>query len=64
MHKMNLTKDEKKVLSLLNDEPAEGFENFAQAYINISKQKIKKIIEKLKKLGLVEIISLKNKDDL
>lgn len=61
---MKLTLEEKQVLTLLDDSKVNGFEKFAQKYLKLPRDKIKKIVEKLKNLELVEIISLVDGADL
>ena len=55
---MKLTQEEKQVLTLLNEVRVDGFEEWAQKFINLPKEKLQKIIKKLKALELVDIISL------
>lgn len=61
---VKLTKNEKQVLTLLDDTKVDGFEEWAQKYINLPKDRMKKIVEKLKNLELIEIISLADEKDL
>ena len=61
---MKLTQKEKQILTLLDDAKVEGFEERAQKFIDLPKDKIQKIVNKFKDLKLIEIISLSNKKDL
>lgn len=42
---MKLTKKEKEILTLLNDEEVSEFLDYAQKYVHYSKEEIKKIVE-------------------
>jgi len=61
---MKLSKKEKQVLTLINDIKVESFIEFTQRYIDLSSSEIKKIVKKLLKLELIEIISLTDEKDL
>jgi len=61
---MKLTQKEKQVLTLLDDAKVEGFEEFVQKFIDLSKAEIQKMVNKFKDLELIEIISLSNDKDL
>ena len=61
---MKLNQKEKQVLTLLDDVKVEGFEEFVQKFINLSKSEIQKIVNKFKELQLIQIITLSDEKDL
>jgi hypothetical protein len=61
---MELTQNEKKILTLLDETQVKGFEEFAQKFISLSKNKIQEIVNKFKDLKLIDIISLSEKKNL
>ena len=61
---MDLTKEEKQILTLLNDTPVKDFLDYAQGYINLKRGNIKRIVDKFLNWRFIEILKLKNKNDL
>ena len=61
---MKQSKNEKQVLTIVNDTDVKRFMNLAQKYIDLSKKEIEKIIKKLLKLKIIYILPLRNEKDL
>ncbi|MGV8086744.1 MAG: hypothetical protein ACP5N1_03880 [Candidatus Woesearchaeota archaeon] len=59
-----LTKEEKQVLTLLDDAKVDDFEKWAQLFIKIPITRIKKAVQKFKKLDLINTMALRDKNDL
>ena len=58
---MNLTKEENQVLTLLDDVPVKFFEDYAQKFVNLTKEKIKIIISKFMALEMIEVTEIPEK---
>ncbi len=57
---MKLNKKEKQVLTILDSAKVNGVEELVQKFVWLPKDRIQKIVEKLEKLGLIDIIILPN----
>ena len=61
---MELTQEEKQVLTLVDSARVDGIEEWVRKFIDLPKDKIQKIVKKLKELGLIEIIFMPNNKHL
>jgi len=61
---MKLTIPERQVLTLMTDISVQDFPHFAKKYVDLDLEEIRKIAEKLKEVGLVEVLEAADKEDL
>jgi hypothetical protein len=61
---MDLTIDEKRILTLMDDMRVSDFEDIACKRLKLSKEKVSTIVDKLKKARLVEVMALSDEADL
>ncbi|MFH1916202.1 MAG: helix-turn-helix domain-containing protein [Nanoarchaeota archaeon] len=61
--KEDLNVHERQILAIINDASVKDFVHFADRYVHLSAEQVHKILERLQKDGLVEILEVADHDD-